>query len=102
MTMKEFAIGDRKIVSRDEWIEARKTHPANEKEPTHMRDKLSSERRELPWVKVEKEYVFDGPTGNVTLSDLFDGAFWGALFGMLTDKFGIQWMVSYDERQQAA
>jgi len=71
--MKEFAVEDRKIVSRDEWIEARKALLAKEKELTQKRDQLSAERRELPWVKVDKEYVFEGPDGKVTLADLFDG-----------------------------
>jgi predicted dithiol-disulfide oxidoreductase (DUF899 family) len=62
-----------KIVSRDEWLAARKQHLSKEKEFTRLRDKLSAERRELPWVKVEKNYVFDGPKGKETLADLFDG-----------------------------
>lgn len=62
-----------KVVSRAEWIEARKAHLAKEKELTHQRDELSRQRRELPWVKVEKNYVFDGPEGKETLADLFGG-----------------------------
>jgi predicted dithiol-disulfide oxidoreductase (DUF899 family) len=62
-----------RIVSRDEWIAARKAHLAREKELTRMRDQVSAERRELPWVKVEKGYVFDTPEGKKTLSELFDG-----------------------------
>lgn len=62
-----------KVVSRAEWIEARKRHLRMEKELTRLRDRLSRERRELPWVKVDKLYVFDGPDGKETLSDLFDG-----------------------------
>lgn len=62
-----------KVVSRDEWLVARKDHLAKEKEFTRLRDQLSSERRELPWVRVEKEYLFDGPDGKETLSDLFEG-----------------------------
>ncbi|QOZ37502.1 thioredoxin family protein [Bradyrhizobium sp. CCBAU 53421] len=62
-----------KIVSRDEWIAARKTLMAREKELTRAREALSQERRELPWVKVDKDYVFDGPDGKVTLGDLFKG-----------------------------
>ena len=62
-----------KIVSREEWIEARKAHMAHEKEYTRARDRLSEERRALPWVKVEKAYVFDGRSGQVTLADLFKG-----------------------------
>src|SRR5687767_5160692 len=62
-----------KIVSREEWLAARKAHLAKEKQLTHQREELSRERRELPWVKVEKDYVFDSPEGKVTLADLFDG-----------------------------
>jgi predicted dithiol-disulfide oxidoreductase (DUF899 family) len=62
-----------KIVSRAEWIAARKAHLTKEKEFTKARDALSQQRRELPWVRVEKAYVFDGPDGKETLADLFDG-----------------------------
>ncbi len=61
------------IVSREEWLAARKRHLGREKEFTRLRDELSRERRELPWVKVEKNYVFDTPDGRQTLSDLFQG-----------------------------
>lgn len=62
-----------KIVSRDQWLEARKALLAKEKELTRQRDRISAERRDLPWVKVEKAYVFDAPNGRQTLSDLFEG-----------------------------
>jgi predicted dithiol-disulfide oxidoreductase (DUF899 family) len=62
-----------KSVSREEWLAARKAHLAKEKEFTRLRDRLSAERRELPWVKVEKIYVFDGPDGQEALADLFEG-----------------------------
>ena len=62
-----------KIVSGTEWLAARKALLAKEKELTRLRDDLSRQRRELPWVKVEKTYVFDGPSGKETLSDLFAG-----------------------------
>lgn len=62
-----------KIVSQEEWLEARKAHLIKEKAFTRQRDQLSRERRELPWVKVEKDYVFQGPNGAESLSDLFDG-----------------------------
>lgn len=62
-----------KIVSRDEWLRARKALLAEEKEFTWLRDRLSAERRALPWVKVETPYLFDGPQGKQTLPDLFDG-----------------------------
>ena len=61
------------VVSREEWITARKKLLAKEKETTRLRDQLSAERRELPWVRVEKNYVFDTPAGKKTLADLFDG-----------------------------
>jgi predicted dithiol-disulfide oxidoreductase (DUF899 family) len=60
-------------VSRDAWIEARQRHLAREKEFTRLRDRLSAERRALPWVRVEKEYVFKTREGEATLADLFDG-----------------------------
>lgn len=62
-----------RIVSQDEWLAARKVHLMKEKEFTRLRDQLSAERRALPWVKVEKSYVFDGPKGKETLADLFAG-----------------------------
>src|ERR1700716_1010940 len=62
-----------KIVSREEWTAARKAHLAHEKELTRARDRLSAERRELPWGTVEKNYVFDGPDGKETLAELFGG-----------------------------
>jgi predicted dithiol-disulfide oxidoreductase (DUF899 family) len=62
-----------KIVSPDEWIAARKQLLTKEKELTHQIDQLNAERRMLPWVKVEKEYVFDTPDGKKSLDDLFDG-----------------------------
>jgi predicted dithiol-disulfide oxidoreductase (DUF899 family) len=61
------------VVSRDEWLAARKELLRKEKEFTRLRDQLSADRRALPWVKVEKTYVFDGADGKVTLADLFDG-----------------------------
>jgi predicted dithiol-disulfide oxidoreductase (DUF899 family) len=61
------------VVGRDEWLAARKQHLKREKELTRLRDQLSAERRALPWVRVEKPYVFDGPNGKETLADLFAG-----------------------------
>jgi len=62
-----------KVVSREDWIKARKELLAKEKKLTHDRDAVAAERRALPWVKVEKNYVFDSPTGKKSLADLFDG-----------------------------
>ena len=61
------------VVSRKDWLAARKSLLAKEKKFTRLRDQLSKERRQLPWVKVDKDYVFDGPQGTETLSELFDG-----------------------------
>ena len=62
-----------KIVSHDAWIAARKAHLAAEKAFTRSRDALSRQRRELPWEKIDKSYVFEGPNGPETLADLFGG-----------------------------
>ncbi len=61
------------VVSPAQWLEARKALLAEEKEFTRVRDELSRRRRELPWERVEKSYVFDGPDGKETLADLFAG-----------------------------
>jgi predicted dithiol-disulfide oxidoreductase (DUF899 family) len=61
------------IVSQGGWLAARKAFLAKEKEFSKARDALSAARRALPWVKVEKNYVFDGPQGKETLADLFGG-----------------------------
>ena len=60
-----------KIVSHDQWIAARKAYLAEEKAFSRARDALAKKRRELPWEKVEKKYVFDTPNGKETLADLF-------------------------------
>src|SRR5919109_1266351 len=62
-----------KVVSRNEWLKARMSLLKKEKEFTILRDQLSQQRRDLPWVAVDKEYVFEGPNGKQTLSELFDG-----------------------------
>jgi predicted dithiol-disulfide oxidoreductase (DUF899 family) len=67
------SITKHKVVSESEWLKARKALLAEEKALTHQRDELSRKRRELPWVKVEKNYVFDGTNGKEKLADLFDG-----------------------------
>jgi predicted dithiol-disulfide oxidoreductase (DUF899 family) len=61
------------IVSQEEWIAARKELLEKEKESTRLRDQLSAARRKLPWVRVTKNYVFDGPDGKKTLAELFEG-----------------------------
>jgi predicted dithiol-disulfide oxidoreductase (DUF899 family) len=61
------------IVSHEDWLTARKQLLALEKQETHLRDKINAERLALPWVRVEKTYSFDTPTGKQTLSELFNG-----------------------------
>jgi predicted dithiol-disulfide oxidoreductase (DUF899 family) len=64
---------DHAIVSRAEWLDARRALLARERALTHELDRLRADRRELPWVKVEKSYVFAAPEGECTLGDLFGG-----------------------------
>ncbi len=61
------------VVSKDEWTRARKALLAKEKELTHIRDAVSKMRRALPWVRVDKAYTFEGPSGPLSLAELFDG-----------------------------
>jgi predicted dithiol-disulfide oxidoreductase (DUF899 family) len=64
-------VSDHKIVTRDEWVAARKALLAKEKSLMRAHDELARERRALPWVRVEKPYAFDGARGRMTLADLF-------------------------------
>ena len=66
-------IENRKVVLQKEWLVKRKKLLVKEKKLSKLRDELNLERRRLPWVKIEKEYVFNGPTGKMTLGDLFYG-----------------------------
>ena len=60
-------------MSAEHWVAERKTLLAREKELTRLRDQIARERRALPWVRIEKDYVFDTPEGRRTLADLFEG-----------------------------
>ena len=60
------------VVTNKEWLKARTALLAKEKEFTHLRDKLSRQRRELPWERVEKKYIFDGPGEKKSLAELFE------------------------------
>jgi predicted dithiol-disulfide oxidoreductase (DUF899 family) len=71
--MSTRTVDNPKVVSREEWLAARKKLLAKEKRLTRERDAIAAERRQLPWVKVEKNYVFDSPSGKKTLADLFEG-----------------------------
>lgn len=70
---KDTNMNFRRIVTRDEWLKERKALLAKEKSFDHERDSLTEARRKLPMVKVEKEYIFDGPQVAATLRDLFEG-----------------------------
>src|SRR5262245_52577408 len=67
------SVANHAVVSGGEWLDARKALLVKEKEFTRLRDDLSRQRRELPWERVEKAYVFDGPDGQASLAQLFDG-----------------------------
>lgn len=67
------SVRKQKIVSHDAWISARRKLLAKEKQLTRLADRLAGERRNLPWERVEKDYVFQGPNGKETLLELFDG-----------------------------
>jgi predicted dithiol-disulfide oxidoreductase (DUF899 family) len=61
------------VASRDEWLAARQALLAKEKELTRQRDELNAERRRLPMVEIDQDYVFEGPDGRASLLDLFEG-----------------------------
>ncbi len=71
--MGQVAMTSPKVVSREEWREARQALLAKEKEFTRRRDELARLRRELPWVRVERNYVFETPEGTKSLAELFGG-----------------------------
>lgn len=66
------SIRDHRVVSHEEWLSARTAFLTREKEFTQQREELSRQRRALPWEKIEKQYIFDGPKGKETLADLFE------------------------------
>lgn len=86
--MTQSQIAHPKVVSRAEWLAARKEFLKKEKKLTRMRDVVSQQRRELPWVKVEKEYVFDAPGGKKTLGELFEGRSQLIVYHFM---FGLEW-----------
>jgi predicted dithiol-disulfide oxidoreductase (DUF899 family) len=71
--ISESSTENHRVVSRDEWVAERKTLLAREKELTRLRDQIARERRALPWVRIDKNYVFDTPEGHRSLAELFDG-----------------------------
>jgi predicted dithiol-disulfide oxidoreductase (DUF899 family) len=66
-------VTEHEVVSKEHWVKARRALLAEEKAWTRERDRLAEKRRALPWVKVEKNYVFEGADGRVSLDELFDG-----------------------------
>jgi predicted dithiol-disulfide oxidoreductase (DUF899 family) len=72
-TIAEAGTENHPVASRDQWVAERKALLAREKELTRLRDQIARERRALPWVRIEKNYVFDTPEGKRTLADLFEG-----------------------------
>ena len=64
---------DHAVVSREEWLSARRALLLQEKEETHLRDRVNAARLALPWVKVEKDYMFDTADGRRSLAELFEG-----------------------------
>jgi predicted dithiol-disulfide oxidoreductase (DUF899 family) len=79
-----------KIVTRDEWLKARQKLLKKEKEFTRKRDALSKRRQELPWIKIKKEYTFQGPNGSESLIELFDGQSQLVIYHFM---FGPDWEV---------
>ena len=86
--MSNRTVDNPKVVSREEWLVARKKLLAREKQLTRMRDAVAAERRQLPWVKVEKNYVFDSPNGKKTLAELFNGKSQLIVYHLM---FGPEW-----------
>src|SRR5579862_8671800 len=78
-----------RVVTRDHWLEARKRLLEREKEYTRLRDALSEARRALPWVKIDKPYIFTGEEGGATLSDLFGGRSQLIVYHFM---FGASWL----------
>ena len=86
--MSTRAVDNPKVVSREQWLVARKKLLAREKQFTRERDIIAAERRQLPWVKVEKNYVFDSPSGKKSLPDLFNGKSQLIVYHLM---FGPEW-----------
>jgi len=82
------AASDHDVVSQSEWLRAQAGFLAKEKELTRLSDELARQRRDLPWVKVDKNYVFTGPGGSLNLADLFDGRSQLATYHFM---FGPEW-----------
>ena len=86
---------EHRVVSHEEWVEARKQHLAEEKKFTKARDQLSAARRDLPWELVDKAYEFEGPRGRMTLDSLFEDrgqlVIYHAMFNPATASDKVSW-----------
>ena len=87
--MNPAAMLNHEVVSKSQWLRAYGDFLAKEKELTKRSDELSRQRRELPWTRVEKEYLFAGPHGEASLADLFDGRSQLATYHFM---FGPDWV----------
>jgi predicted dithiol-disulfide oxidoreductase (DUF899 family) len=67
------AVENHNVVSHEQWVAARKELLAKEKQLTHQREDVAALRRELPWERVDKNYVFEAPNGKESLTDLIGG-----------------------------
>jgi predicted dithiol-disulfide oxidoreductase (DUF899 family) len=67
------SLADHPVTTPERWLAARRTLLAHERELTHLRDQIARERRALPWVRLDKDYVFDTPEGRRSLAELFEG-----------------------------
>ena len=92
-------IKEHKVVSEKEWVTARKALLVKEKKFSRLRDELNRQRRELPWVKLEKEYAFEGPGGKVTLAkgEPLDRAYLKAVENTLSEWTSAEDKAAYDD-----
>ncbi len=82
------ALTNHPVISREQWLAKRTALLRKEKELTHLHDQLAAERRELPWVRMDKDYRFDAPGGKVSLADLFAGRSQLVIYHFM---FGLDW-----------
>ncbi len=83
------------VVSREQWLEARRALLAREKELTRQRDALNADRRWLPMVRIEKRYLLEGPRGQVTLGDLFGSSSQLIVWHVMFEGWTVPWYSSY-------
>lgn len=89
------------VVSKDEWTQARKALLAKEKELTRLRDEVSRMRRTLPWVRVDKDYSFEGTSGAVSLAELFAGRNQLVVYHSMFDPATSRWSLCLARRSRS-